>query len=102
MFDEHIHNLETMIEQYTNSINNDVTVNVTPNVTLNTAVSLTDKEHEIIVRISGNSTITTAQMADVFGVSERTIKRDIASLKEKNLLSRIGADKNGEWKIERS
>lgn len=97
MFDEHIHNLETMIEQYTCSINKDVTVNVIPNVTVNIAESLTERERKIIELVSGNSTITTTQMAGVFGVSERTVKRDIASLKEKNLLLRIGADKNGEW-----
>ena len=100
MFDEHIRNLETMIKQYTSSINNDnVTVNVTPNVTVNHIQNLTERESEIIILIKGNATITTAQMADIFNVSERTIKRDIASLKDNGFLARVGSDKNGNWKI---
>ncbi len=100
MFDEHIRNLETMIKQYTSSINNDnVTVNVTPNVTVNITHNLTEREREIIMLIKGNTNITTTQMADVFNVSERTIKRDIASLKDNGFLARIGSDKSGNWEI---
>lgn len=102
MFDEHIRNIGTMIKQYTSSINNDnITVNVTSNVTVNITQdidgNLIERERKIIDLVSGNSAITTTQMAGVFGVSARTVRRDIASLKGKNLLSRIGADKNGEW-----
>lgn len=38
-------------------------------------------------------------MAEKLNVTEKTIKRNTARLKEKGILERIGADKNRYWKI---
>lgn len=46
-----------------------------------------------------NDRVTIIELADALTVNERTIRRDIATLKERGVLTRIGADKNGVWKI---
>ncbi len=91
MFDEHIHNLEQTISNYTSSIENNVRVNV--------RVNLSERENKIIQLIADDENITITQLAKEFKVNERTIRRYMASLKERGILTRIGADKNGKWKI---
>ena len=102
MFDEHIRNLEQIIHNYQSSIedegiptDNDVPVNVLANV----PVKITDRERKIIELITTNENITIFQLANSLDVNERTIRRDVANLKECGVLIRIGADKNGKWKI---
>lgn len=102
MFDEHIRNLEQMIHNYQASIEDDgiatdkdVRVNVRPNVRVN----LSSRENKIIELVADDETLTIIQLANALDVNERTIRRDIAALKERGVLARIGADKNGVWKI---
>ena len=45
--------------------------------------------------IKNNYLITQKELADCLNLSDRTIKRNTNKLKEKGLLERIGADKNG-------
>ncbi|WP_097036981.1 DeoR family transcriptional regulator [Fibrobacter sp. UWT3] len=43
---------------------------------------------------------TSAQkLAEKFGVTEKTIRRDLQLLKQQNLITRVGANKNGYWKV---
>ncbi|WP_071145653.1 Fic family protein [Bacteroides ihuae] len=104
MFDEHIRNLEQMIHNYQTSIANDninIDKDVLVNVRQNVPVNLTDREHRIIELIAGDESITILQLANILNVNERTIRRDITTLKERGVLARVGADKNGIWKINR-
>jgi ATP-dependent DNA helicase RecG len=48
-----------------------------------------------------NSSITIEQLAQICEVSDKTIKRDIAKLKEQGLLERQGSLKSGSWVIKR-
>ena len=91
MIDEHNRSLEVMIEQYESSIDRDVPVNV--------PVNITDREGLIIDIMLANTAVTVNELAEKLSVSDKTIKRDIASLKKKNLLTRIGSDKSGNWKV---
>lgn len=70
---------------------NDIRVNVPVNVRAN----LTSRKWAIIELIARDECITMTQLAAVLHVNERTIQRDILSLKERGVLNRIGADKNG-------
>lgn len=102
MFDEHIRNLEQMIHNYQTSIADDkinIEKDVPVNVRQNVRANLTDREHRIIELIAGDESITILQLANALSVNERTIRRDITTLKERGVLARIGADKNGIWKI---
>ena len=54
---------------------------------------------QILKLIKENNTITAEEMAVIFKVTERTIDRDISSLKKQNKLRRIGSKKFGHWKL---
>ncbi|RGN34355.1 Fic family protein [Bacteroides oleiciplenus] len=101
MFDEHIRNLEQMIHNYQSSIDDDIKVDkdVRVNVHQNVRVKPTSRENRIIELMAENENITVHQLANALNVNERTIRRDITNLKERGVLTRIGADKNGIWKI---
>lgn len=103
MFGEHIRNLEQMIHNYQVSMEEDgieAANDVRANVSVNVRVNLTSREESIIELIARDERITMTQLAAVLHVNERTIQRDILSLKERGVLNRIGADKNGIWKID--
>ena len=42
---------------------------------------------------------TNANVAAVLGISKGTIDRAIKSLKERNIIERIGSNKTGYWKV---
>ena len=100
MLDEHIKNLEHIISNFKSSISSiDVPVNVSANVHANVPVNLTTRQQEIISKITQNSAITIRQLADSLLVNEKTIKRDIASLKKQGVLTRMGSDRSGHWLV---
>ena len=49
--------------------------------------------------IVDNPYITQQQMADKLQVNRKTIQRGLNSLKEKNIIERIGSDRKGSWRI---
>jgi ATP-dependent DNA helicase RecG len=53
---------------------------------------------KIIELIKKNPKITQTQLAERTGLSRRGVEWNLAQLKEKNILERIGADKGGYWK----
>ena len=60
---------------------------------------VTDNQRKIIDGIVRNNKITTKQLSDKVGISQRKIKENIQKLKEKGLLQRIGSAKSGHWQI---
>lgn len=60
---------------------------------------IADKELKIIRLIEENARITHNEMANKIGVSEKTVRRSTQKLKEKGIIRRVGADKNGFWEI---
>ena len=60
------------------------------------------KEMAVIKTIQENPRISIAAIAAKTGLSKRTVDRAIASLKEKAILSRIGAKNNATWVINTS
>ena len=59
----------------------------------------TEKERSILCLISADNSMTSSEMAIQLGVSRQTISKTLASLKQKNLLRRIGPDKGGHWEV---
>ena len=55
--------------------------------------------YEILKLIKKENTITVLQMANILGVTDKTIKRDITKLKNENKITRIGSSKSGHWEI---
>jgi len=70
--------------------------NVTENVPVNVPVKRAEK---ILLLMRKNSSITIPQLASIYHVNEKTIKRDIEKLKEKNKIKRVGSDKGGYWQV---
>ncbi len=54
---------------------------------------------KIVELIFGDQYITASKMANVIGVTERAVEKQLAKLKEKDVIVRIGPDKGGHWKI---
>ena len=44
-----------------------------------------------------NVPVNVPNLAAMLGVSEKTIKRDIAAMQSAGLIKRIGSDKTGHW-----
>jgi ATP-dependent DNA helicase RecG len=62
---------------------------------------LTENQRKILTSISENPCITASELASVVGISKRKIEENIAKLKAKGLLDRIGADNGGYWQVKR-
>jgi len=71
--------------------------NVPINVPIN--VPLTEREKHILDLIKNNANITAKEISEIINVNEKTIKRDITELKNKNILIREGSKKSGTWVI---
>lgn len=50
-----------------------------------------------LLRADGH--LTTAQMADALGVSDRMVRKHLALLKAERLIMRVGSNKTGYWKV---
>lgn len=70
--------------------------NVPINVPKNVPIKRLDKIVEIIAE---NKDITIAELSHLLEVTDKTIKRDIAKLKEQDRLIRVGSLKSGHWEI---
>lgn len=68
-----------------------VTVKVTVKVTLN--------QKKILEVIKNNPQITQEELANVIGLTRKSINSNMKKLQENGLLKRIGADKNGYWQV---
>ena len=76
--------------------------NVGVNVGVNeeiVGVKLNKTQTKIVEMIGNNQNCTIEEMAKAAGVETRTIERNIKTLKEKDVIERIGADKNGHWTL---
>ena len=53
----------------------------------------------VYTMLSADDTLTTMQMAERLGVTDRTIRKYLTLLKEKGLIVRVGSNKKGRWEI---
>ena len=67
------------------------------NVGVNVGVKLNKTQIKIVELIRNNPSVTIEEMARFATVETRTIERNIKKLKEKEIIDRVGADKNGHW-----
>jgi len=54
---------------------------------------------KIITLMKENQNITINELAQIIGISDRAVKKNIYILKQQNRISRIGSDRAGYWKI---
>jgi len=75
----------------------DVPVNVGANVPVNVPVS--EVSDKILMMVLANPKATAQKMALVLGVSDKTVKRHLKTLREEGRLMRVGSDKAGHWEV---
>ena len=69
--------------------------NVGLNVGLNAALNKTEKK--VIELLIENPSVTSVELAEIIGVTKRTIERTFKSLQEKKMIERIGSKRDGNW-----
>lgn len=89
MLDVMIKNLKHDIKAYSDSTGEDIPV-----------INSKEKSWEKIVRLLGeNPYMTTASLSEALGISTTAVERYISRLKADGIISRIGPDKGGHWKV---
>ena len=73
--------------------------NVTGDVGINVGINVGIKEANILQLIHGKPSISAAKIGEELGISARQAERLLSVLKQKQIIRRIGANKNGHWEI---
>lgn len=83
--------------------------NVTRNVTVNSenisvnnkniTVKLTQTQKDILNLIKENPCITQNEIASKLNIARETVNRNMKKIQQEKIIQRLGADKNGSWKI---
>ena len=68
---------------------------------VNDRVKLSESEKEVLYELKKNPHATAEYLCNYLKRSEITIRRCFSELKKKGLIERVGADKNGHWKVVR-
>ncbi|UTC64207.1 Fic family protein [Treponema sp. OMZ 788] len=68
-----------------------ITQKITQKITVN--------QQKIIAAVKNNPYITQEELAEIVGIARLNIIKNMKKLQEKNIIKRIGADKNGYWQI---
>jgi fido (protein-threonine AMPylation protein) len=76
-----------------------VTANVPVNVPVKSKTVPVKRRDEIIKMLLANPNLTAEELASVFSVTAKTIKRDFAALKNDGRIKRFGSDKAGHWEV---
>ena len=58
---------------------------------------LSKTEQAVLTAITSNPYATYQEIADKIGKTSKTVQRTLACLKDRDLISRVGSDKNGHW-----
>lgn len=65
----------------------------------NGGVNVGETEQHLLNLIAKNYHVTASSAAEALSISKRQAERLFSSLKEKNIIRRVGADKNGWWEV---
>lgn len=60
---------------------------------------LGENQKRILQLLSSNSLLTIKDLAETLGISTTAVENNLARLKQKNLLVRVGGDKGGHWEV---
>ena len=69
------------------------------NAPVNAPAKLNKTQIAIVKTIMNNNHVTYDDLKTILGVDRSTITRNIAVLKEKGVIRRVGEDKNGYWEV---
>ena len=74
-------------------------VNAPANAPVNAPVKLNKTQSAIVKAMRNDNHITYEDLGTIVEVDRSTIRRNIAVLKEKGVIRRVGEDKNGYWEV---
>lgn len=60
---------------------------------------LTNNQKKILNLISANPNMILAELSEKTGISVTSVSNNLKKLTEKEIVKRVGSDKNGYWKI---
>ena len=72
---------------------------VTDNVGINVGVNVGINEQRVLDALRADASLSAVKIGRLLGITTRQAERLLASLREKNLIRRVGANKNGHWEI---
>ena len=72
---------------------------VTDNVGINVGVYVGINEQRVLDALRADASLSAVKIGRLLGITTRQAERLLASLREKNLIRRVGANKNGHWEI---
>ena len=72
---------------------------VTDNVGINVGVNVGINEQRVLDALRADASLSAVKIGQLLGITTRQAERLLASLREKNLIRRVGANKNGYWEI---
>jgi len=82
--------------RFTVPFKRNVTDNVTDNVTEET---ISQRQRKILEMMKLDIRISSSELAERLSVTQRTIKRDIETLKRNHLIKRMGNERTGYWVV---
>ena len=85
--------IEFMLSIILNTINE--IIETEKKVTLKVTVN----QQKIIDAIKSNPKVTQEELAEIVGITRKSVISNMKKLQENGLINRIGADKNGYWKV---
>ena len=94
-----VNNTQKQEKNVTIKSENNVTTNLKENITTNISDISEKMSRKILLTIEKHPKITTEELAKLTDLTTRTVKRYVSNLKQKGLIERVGANKNGYWKV---
>jgi ATP-dependent DNA helicase RecG len=65
----------------------------------NVVEKVTENQKKILENITANPSITSSELSVIVGITPEKIRVNLSKLKKLGVISRIGADKGGYWKV---
>jgi ATP-dependent DNA helicase RecG len=62
-------------------------------------VGVNETQQKILKFLKNNPRLTAEQLGEMLGITKRRAESNLKTLKDKNLIKRVGAAKNGHWEI---
>ena len=93
-------NSTQFIEFMLNLLNSEIdTIINRQKVTTRVTIKVTINQQKIIDAIKDNPYIKQAELAEIIGITPKSIKSNMKKLQEEGIIRRIGANKNGYWEV---
>ena len=83
--------------------NEEITIRIVPNKVPNKLLDafpeINTVTWDLYLELMKNNKLTNRELAILFGMSDRMVRKYISVLREKGLITRVGSNKTGYWKV---